>query len=281
MIIDHIAYFIPDMPIQMRWMGRLAMPLFLYSFIIGIEKTKCKECYIKRLYRFNIITCILLFIFNLFPEHRNFLDVVSTNIFGTYVAIIWLIEVIEYVRTRKQGWAKILSGYILWQVVSTGIGMFVDLNMPIYNTAFTLMISQISGNIFTNEGRLFIVLLGVGLYYARQSKKSIACTYVAILGLNTAIVLLEIPQKLYTEVLGVESELLEVVCRRFFGIIGYDIFSIKEINPLYSEFGWMAIFALPFMLMYNGERGKYHKYFYYIFYPAHLVVLLIIQHILS
>ncbi len=35
-----------------------------------------------------------------------------------------------------------------------------------------------------------------------------------------------------------------------------------------------ALCAIPLLLLYSGERGKYHcKYFFYLFYPAHLVLL--------
>ena len=37
---------------------------------------------------------------------------------------------------------------------------------------------------------------------------------------------------------------------------------------------WFSLLALPLLLLYSGKRGKYRmKYFFYIFYPAHLVVL--------
>ncbi len=44
---------------------------------------------------------------------------------------------------------------------------------------------------------------------------------------------------------------------------------------------WYALLALPLLLLYNGKRGKYKmKYFFYIFYPAHLVLLYAIAYFL-
>ncbi|OZV10947.1 conjugal transfer protein TraX [Tissierella sp. P1] len=42
----------------------------------------------------------------------------------------------------------------------------------------------------------------------------------------------------------------------------------------------LMIFAVPFILLYNGERGpnnKFTKYFFYVFYPLHLWILAIIK----
>lgn len=37
------------------------------------------------------------------------------------------------------------------------------------------------------------------------------------------------------------------------------------------EFQWMMIAALPFLILYNGERGRFSlKYLFYTFYPLHL-----------
>ena len=41
---------------------------------------------------------------------------------------------------------------------------------------------------------------------------------------------------------------------------------------------WFALLALPFLLLYNGERGRMRmKYLFYIFYPSHLVLLYLIS----
>ena len=43
---------------------------------------------------------------------------------------------------------------------------------------------------------------------------------------------------------------------------------------IFGELKWFAPLALPLLMLYNGERGKLKlKYLFYIFYPAHLVIL--------
>lgn len=46
---------------------------------------------------------------------------------------------------------------------------------------------------------------------------------------------------------------------------------------------WMMITVLPFIWLYNGQRGKKNpitKYFFYIIYPTHLWILMILSHLL-
>ena len=41
-----------------------------------------------------------------------------------------------------------------------------------------------------------------------------------------------------------------------------------------ANFGWWPLMSVPFLALYNGERGKKGmKYFFYIFYPLHLVII--------
>ena len=44
---------------------------------------------------------------------------------------------------------------------------------------------------------------------------------------------------------------------------------------------WFFISVLPFLYLYNGQRGKnskFTKYFFYVFYPAHLWIIAIISY---
>ena len=44
--------------------------------------------------------------------------------------------------------------------------------------------------------------------------------------------------------------------------------------PSLHEIQYFSLFALPLLLLYNGEKGKWNiKYFFYVFYPLHLVLL--------
>lgn len=45
-----------------------------------------------------------------------------------------------------------------------------------------------------------------------------------------------------------------------------------------SWYQGFELFALLFLLLYNGKRGKYNiKYFFYIFYPLHICILYVIE----
>ena len=46
------------------------------------------------------------------------------------------------------------------------------------------------------------------------------------------------------------------------------------INRIYGVLQMFVVLAIPLLKMYNGERGKWKgmKWFFYIYYPAHLIL---------
>jgi hypothetical protein len=54
----------------------------------------------------------------------------------------------------------------------------------------------------------------------------------------------------------------------------------ETINMLMFNSDFLFITAVPFMLLYNGERGvnnKFSKYLFYVFYPLHLWILAVME----
>lgn len=61
-----------------------------------------------------------------------------------------------------------------------------------------------------------------------------------------------------------------------------EMLSLQAGNCLASVglFGWKQFFsvlAFPFIVLYNGQKGKGWKYFFYVFYPLHLMLLVSIR----
>jgi len=49
---------------------------------------------------------------------------------------------------------------------------------------------------------------------------------------------------------------------------------LTALGLVYGSIQWCGLAACPLLLCYSGLRGRWRmKYFFYIFYPAHLAVL--------
>lgn len=78
-----------------------------------------------------------------------------------------------------------------------------------------------------------------------------------------------------------------------YGILAIVLFCMSiQIYPTWSDTllmmfynsDWLFITVLPFISLYNGERGpvtKWSKYFFYIFYPAHLWLITCIAYLVQ
>ena len=68
------------------------------------------------------------------------------------------------------------------------------------------------------------------------------------------------------------------------GIVGmYDDWATR-IDMLLFNSDWLFITVIPFLYLYSGERGKktpFTKYFFYVFYPAHLWIIAAISYFVA
>lgn len=104
---------------------------------------------------------------------------------------------------------------------------------------------------------------------------------------------------LYTEAsyLGVGMILIFYFFRgnKFWMTVAYIIFSLFEISFVFGtkyfleelllgNYQWMMVFSIVPILLYNGKAGyrdKFSKYFFYIMYPIHIILILFIGNTLN
>lgn len=110
---------------------------------------------------------------------------------------------------------------------------------------YLLILTVIIASYFTEAG-----FLGVGMtlifYYFRDDKKMLSLAYAAF-----SLIL----------------------------VIGYVTYPNFISVILYADYQWMMAFTFPFFLLYNGEKGgggAFAKWFFYVFYPLHLILLRLI-----
>lgn len=251
MTLDHIAYYIPEVfPIQLRWIGRLAGPIYVFCFTESIRYTSNRKKLLLRIYIASIITSIINLILIYCVKNDRYL---IGNVFPTFFLIgsfVYLWER-EYASKIKKVFT-IISFYMIQNIVG-GIILALFFKNYIYNidinmtTSKMLAIAGILPNYLTCESGTVWVLMGILLYVFNKSKTKQA---IVIIIFSVCMLLLNF-------------------------LIG---FSIE--NVFYLNYEWMAVFSLIPILLYNGKKGKSHKYFFYIYYSVHMWILYLLGNIL-
>lgn len=240
MTIDHIYYFgstLTEMPQIMTLIGRIAAPIFVYFVAEGFAHTHSRGKYLLRLYIGGVLMQIGNLLVNIYLPLKGGAMVIN-GIFTTMAVIViylWWIE------NMRKAWRERRRGAALLYALAMA-GMLLSIIPITYLVKVSPLAVQLA-TIFVPspiycEGSILIVLVGIGFYYCRNSKLALAVFYTAFLSVLAMVNLLLSPQ-----------------------------------TPLLSMFFmWLA---LPFILLYNGARGRGMKYLFYAYYPAHVYILAI------
>lgn len=244
MTMDHIHYFfglIAPVPELFTMIGRIAAPIFVFMVANGFAHTHSRGKYLLRLYTGAVLMQLGNRVVNAcFPLPND--AIVMNGIFGTMSAIVLTLLGVEAVRacvrTRRYGRAALAVAGLL-ALYASGLAA-----IPLFSAA------PLAGQLlmifvpmpFLVEGSILFVLLGVGMYYCRNSKKALAIFY-------TLTIL---------------------------AIVALNRFAVGAVTM--GVFMWLA---LPFMLLYNGERGRGMKYLFYAYYPAHVYLFAIAVSLLA
>jgi len=161
-----------------------------------------------------------------------------------------------------------------------GCGFFLIIALQILNRTMGTQTPTVL-NIFITLGLGFITIWGIEEYHETSKFLSVAFTLIMI-------IFAEIIHADYGAY-GIITIVIFYIFRNnktwysiLFALItvfwvALDMYYISNSSPIQI----FAIFALPLLWLYNGKQGKYTlKYFFYIFYPAHLFFLMILRNIL-
>lgn len=241
MFLDHIhqMFFFAGAPTWLTMAGRAVFPIFLFAASESFHYTRNKKKYLRRLLFASWGMTILTFALQIILPNKNV--VLMNNAFSTFfVAGLYMLfwdKFVEGVKNKKAA-----------QIIKSILCCFIPLlcGLPL----------------------LFVATL--------SSNENIPTTVIRILITFSML----IPNLLITEggfamvVLGVsfyifrEHRIIQVIILLLLSALVYII------NKNYQ---WMMCFAAIPMLLYNGEKGKGMKNFFYIFYPFHIALLYIIS----
>lgn len=245
MLIDHIGQFIPYTPEWYHWVGRVAAPIFIYGVVIGYQHTSDKKKYIKRLYICSAGMALLNITINIIFNQSG--TYITNNFFATLFLIVFIISVLS----KKD--KRYVIYLVLWQIIAIVLSILLSETLSYYGVlGSTTIIYQffgaILGSILFIEGGPFFVLFGLFLYLTRMNKRS--------------------------------TVIIFSMFSLFFFFVSVKWGSRFDFPFIYlfpfADYQWMMIAAVPLILFYNGKRGFGLKYFFYVFYPTHIVILYLI-----
>lgn len=245
MVLDHLGEFFLflGVPMWFHWIGRIAAPIFLFESSEGFIHTSNRKRYLFRL----LAGYWLMGIINMILNQYFTIDgaIVINNVFGTLFLGTVYMQACEYFKQKK-----FVKGMI-WFLVPTLLSVFVMILLSsgsLLASKFGLLFFQIFTllvpTLMMTEGGILFVLLAV-LFYLFHGRKALQ---IAALVIAAAITL----------------------------ILGGGIQYAFTFN-----FQWMMFLAAIPIILYNGEKGRSMRNFFYIFYPAHIAIFAVISFLLQ
>lgn len=244
MTIDHIHYFgssLWDVPEILTLIGRIAAPIFVFMLANGFGYTHSRGKYLLRLYIGATLMQIGNMVVNQMFPLQNHV-IVMNGIFSTMACIIFYLICIEGLRKAVREHTYGKAALcILGILAPIVLGFALFPMLSVAPLAARTLMVFVPMPLICEGGPTF-VLLGIGFYYCRKSKLATGVFYT------------------------------------LFCIITLLLIGLTPDNILYIFFMWLS---LPFILLYNGEKGRGMKYLFYIYYPAHVYILAIAASLLG
>ena len=268
MTIDHVGVFLPSSPLQFtfRVLGKIALPIFIYTTLEGCKKTKDIKKYMLRLGVMSILMYIAIVITQLVLYFNNGYLLVFQNIFFTLLNLVFIYYLFFVNKNKNKRWMVILpilifiGSYIFFLLRINGISEFIS---SIFVDGLTTMYGLEAPIMFVGA------LLGIYIYEEIVRKR-----------LNN-------DETLVNEFLCSKKAQLSrniIMCLSI-ALVSLIMYSFTYENIPSFTFGNTCIYntyfiiCFPFILLYNGKRGFNNKIVngaFYLYYPLHIGIIALI-----
>lgn len=252
---------------MMRLIGRLAFPLFIYMLIEGFSHTGSRLKYLLRLIIFALISEIPFDIafYGAFPYWKH------QNIFFTLSLGLMMLICFDYI--EKKGAQTIPPACLRIAAYVVG-GAGFTLLLQKYMSA--RLAYKLPGWILYLICALIAEAVIFGILVFSRKKEGNNASLVAA-GNITALAAFAVAGQ-YLEV---DYHYAGILAIGFMYLTRRDVIrsfaaGCGALAVLSGSSELMAFLDIPIMILYNGQRGKGMKYFFYAFYPAHLTLLVFI-----
>ncbi|WEV41503.1 TraX family protein [Bifidobacterium sp. ESL0682] len=249
MVVDHVhqMFATQGAPNWLDWFGRPVATLFFFVSVIGFSHTHSKKAYMVRLY----VCMVLMAALDMGLQQVVNYDGAQlvNNIFrDLFIGTIFMVAVDCFEAAFKKH--DVTRGF---RVKKTAEGLLLFALPFLLSLALLPFMAQGDGS----QSPMMLWALRV----------LTAVDPAILLAENTVMVLL-IP--------------VMYALRNVKRSAIWQSLAIAVVAVLYALVGqtqWMMIFAIIPILLYNGAKGRGDKYFFYIFYPAHIAALYILASI--
>ena len=274
MLLNNIAVFFTGAPFWFNYVGRVVMPIFFYLLVEGYFKTSSKNNYLKRLlvaaegmFLGNIIISIgmLKGINGESLSYGDFKPLSYLIVIGTIILSVALIVI-----TIKQ---KIISDKKA--IIFTFLMIIGKL---LLNYGFDSKVYIISNNIFLSMVAAFIMLNGMVQFRTKNFKVAFVKVLVAAsIGIFTESLIIgpALTFIFYKCFNNRRDMYLAIVVFSALFLAGFNVESLLN----YPQ--WMMVFSIPLIMIYNGNKGKDLRWFFYIFYPVHIWLLFLLTNFIK
>lgn len=246
MTFDHIGEFMPvamDVPVWFHWIGRLVAPLFIFMAVEGFCHTHNRKKYMSRLYIWSVIMALGNSTLEKMMPHPNELSIIN-NIFATLFLTMIYLQGIAFIQNfKKEKNSKDLIKGLALIVIPSIFGVWFLLNLSNIPLNMIRPMILLVPTLFTVEGGIAWIGLGIILYLCRGKKIALSIAYI-------------------------------LFCIFIFVTGAHGDYSLS--NTFMVNYQWIMIASLPFMILYNGEKGKGMKYLFYLYYPLHIYILYVL-----